>query len=200
MFSDPDYSLNFPVWQRELADDDHPDREFLLHGISEGFRITSGDVQTIPTVEMSNYKSATNELARQKVENQIISELESGHYRISSTKPRVISALGAVPKKDSSEMRIIHDCSQPQGNAVNDFAVQEEKQKYQTLDDALSLIKPGYFMAKIDLKQAYRSVQVHESDHEVLGCKWTFSGNDEGTFTYMFDTRLPFGAKLSPSS
>lgn len=198
--SNLDPGLNFSVWERELADDVHPDQEFLLQGISEGFRVTTGNVQSFPTVEMSNYKSATNELARSKVEKQIIFELESGHYQISNVKPHIISALGAVPKKDSSDIRIIHDCSQPRGKAVNDFVKpQVGKQKYQTIDDALRLIKPGYYMAKIDLKHAYRSVRVHVHDHQALGCKWHFSEDDKGLFTYMFDTRLPFGAKLSPT-
>ena len=50
---------------------------------------------------------------------------------------------------------------------------------------------------KIDLKAAYRSVPVHESTFQALGRKWKFKG--DSNYTYMYDTRLPFGSKLAPS-
>ena len=177
-------------------DDAHPDTAFLLRGLAEGFRLTSLDPSTVPPAELENYKSATNEHNFSKVEKQIIAEVRAGRYQVSVEKSKLISALGAVPQKDSADVRIIHDCSRPAGFAVNDYAAPSEKQSFQTLDDALALIKPGYFMAKINLKQAYRSVRVHPAEYDVLGLKWSFSSNSEKSFTYMHDTRLPFGAKL----
>jgi len=100
-----------------------------------------------------------------------------------------------VPKPDSDDLRLIHDCSQPTGAAVNDY-IEIDKAKFQTIDDALDLIKPGYYMAKIDLKSAYRSVHVHPSCYRYLGCKWQFEGHEHPT--YFYDTKLPFGAKSSP--
>ena len=38
-----------------------------------------------------------------------------------------------------------------------DFAI---KFKYQSLDDAIRLLKPGYHMAKVDLRHAYMSVNI----------------------------------------
>ena len=37
-------------------------------------------------------------------------------------KPTIVSAIGAVLKADSEEVRLIYDCSQPEGSAVNDYA------------------------------------------------------------------------------
>ena len=108
-----------------------------------------------------------------KLNDKFLAELNSGHYRLAEVKPRIVNVLGTVPKKDSPEFRIIHDCSQPQGFAVNAHAGPHTvKQKYQSVDDALRLIKPGYYMAKIDLKHAYRSVRLHESEFNALGLKW----------------------------
>ena len=59
----------------------------------------------------------------------------------------------------------------------------------------MDLIKPGYFLAKLDLASAYRSVKVNPSNYVVTCLKWTFSGDDVPT--YMVATRLPFGAKRS---
>ena len=107
-------------------------------------------------VNMRNYKSATNPAIRPLVEKTIRDEIQQGNYVISATKPTVVSALGAIPKPNSTEVRLIHDCSRPHGHAVNDF-ISTRSFKFQTLDDAIKLLKPNYFMAKIDLKHAYRS-------------------------------------------
>lgn len=146
-------------------------------------------------VNMRNYKSATNPAIRPLVEKTIRDEIQQGNYVISATKPTVVSALGAIPKPNSTEVRLIHDCSRPHGHAVNDF-ISTHSFKFQTLDDAIKLLKPNYFMAKIDLKHAYRSVPIHPANYQATGCKWRFSGDDFDT--YFYDTRLPFGAKSSP--
>lgn len=52
-------------------------------------------------------------------------------------------------------------------------------------------------MAKLDLASAYRSVKIHEDDYELTGLSWTFTGSDHPT--YLYDTRLMFGARLAPS-
>ena len=69
--------------------------------------------------------------------------------------------------------------------------------KFQTLEDVLKLMGPGYFLAKIDLKSACRSVPIHPSNYVGTGLKWKFEGN-KVTFTYFVDTRLLFGGKKAP--
>ncbi|KAL9955790.1 hypothetical protein ACROYT_G037169 [Oculina patagonica] len=150
---------------------------------------------TFTAVDMQNYKSATNANARDKVEQTIRDELRQGNYVITTVKPTVVSALGAIPKPNSTEVRIIHDCSRPHGRAVNDY-ITTRSFKFQSLDDAIKLLQPNYYMAKIDLKHAYRSVPIHPANYQATGCKWRFTGDNFDTFFY--DTRLPFGAKSSP--
>lgn len=145
---------------------------------------------------MNNYKSATNSINRHKVEQTIRDEIAEGNYVITNDKPTIISALGAIPKPDSDEVRLIHDCSRPQGSAVNDYIITKSF-KFQTLDDAIKLLQPHYYMAKIDLRHAYRSVPIHPDNYKATGLKWRFSGHTHDT--YMYDTRLPFGAKSSPA-
>lgn len=64
------------------------------------------------------------------------------------------------------------------------------------LKSAISIIKPGDFLAKVDLKSAYRPVKIHPSDYALTGLKWTFKG--ETSPSYMYDTKLPFGHAKSP--
>ena len=80
-------------------------------------------------------------------------------------KPKVISAIGAIPKNDGG-IRIIHDCSRPEGKAVNDYANNLDKFKYESVVEASKLLHPNWFMAKIDLKSVYRSVPIHPDDHQ----------------------------------
>ena len=72
-----------------------------------------------------------------------------------------------------------------------------EKLHFSTVDDAVKLVKPGFYMAKVDLRSAYRSVNIHPSNYEATGLKWKFKGDSD--YTYMFDTRLPFGSRLALS-
>ena len=67
--------------------------------------------------------------------------------------------------------------------------------RYQSIQSASDLITPGCYLGKLDLKSAYRSVSVHPSQFQCTGLKWKFKGHSE--YTYMYDNRLPFGAKLS---
>ena len=61
----------------------------------------------------------------------------------------------------------------------------------------LPILSPNrYFMAKIDLRHAYRSVPIHPCYYKATGCKWQFSGSD--SFTYFYDAHLPFGARAAP--
>ena len=87
-------------------------------------------------VEVENYSSATNTKMRAQTEAQIVSEIENGHYKIVDDKPLIVSAIGAIPKRDSSKVRLIHDCSRPPGFAVNDFA-DTNHFKYQSIKDAI---------------------------------------------------------------
>ena len=63
------------------------------------------------------------------------------------------------------------------------------------MDDALRLIVPGSFLAKIDLKEAYRHIPIHPECYDLTGIQWTFAGHTSPT--YLYDVRLPFGSSLS---
>eukprot|EP00111_Clytia_hemisphaerica_P011029 TCONS_00032323-protein len=67
---------------------------------------------------------------------------------------------------------------------------------FKILNDVTKLIGKDYFIAKVDLRRAYRSVPVHPANHDALGLKWKFTG--DGHFTYFVDTRLPFGGSSAP--
>ena len=159
-----------------------------------GYKLAPEDCTSLPA-QQHNYKSATSEAHKPKVEQTILGKIADGNHVVTDIKPTIISALGAIPKPDSSEVRLIHDCSRPPERALNDY-ISCSSFKFQTLDDAIKMLQPNYFTAKIDLRHAYRSVPIHKSNYVATGLQWHFAGHNHPT--YFFDTRLPFGAKSSP--
>ena len=190
-----DGALVLGAWKEELPLNDSR-RDFLLNGVRDGFHIVNSVPETgLRPVFTKNYKSATCHENRSKVEEQIKEELVNGRYEITETPPTIVSALGAIPKKNSSKVRLIHDCSRPEGRALNDLAEQNHF-KYHSIQEATKMLHQGSYMAKIDLLNAYRSVKIHPSNYTFTGLQWKFQGDE--TPSFIVDKRLPFGARLSP--
>ena len=61
--------------------------------------------------------------------------------------------------KGQTKFHLIHDASGPEGQALNDFS-SNTTFRYQSVNDAIKLIKPSYFLAKVDLSNVYRSVGI----------------------------------------
>ena len=151
---------------------------------------------TSPPASTPNSKSSQLLNTKHRLEAQISEELVSGHYvRCNTHDPTIVSAVSAVPKPDGS-LRLIHDLSRPESQGVNAYA-SKDPCKYQTIDEVLRTLHPGYFMAVVDLKSAYRSVHIKPKEHCITGLRWWFSGDENATM--MCDTRLPFGSRKSPS-
>lgn len=180
------------AWETELKNDQ--DQIFLLDGLTNGFRIVDKN-SDIHKAEMKNHRSTCE--YREAVEKELRDQIQQGHYVVATEPPLIVSPLAAIPKDDDSDkVRIIHDGSRPFGAAMNDYATLHSE-RFQTIADACKIAKPGYWCAKLDLKAAYRSVPIHKDDYKVTGLKWHFSGEKDPT--YLFDSRLPFGATLAPS-
>ena len=151
--------------------------------------------ELIPPASVPNGRSVTTEAVYPLVTQQILDELANDHYIQYDTPPKIVSALSAIPKPDGN-IRLIHDMSHPDGLSVNAYA-SKDPCKYQTIADALALIQPSWFMAVLDLKYAYRSIHIRDSEHCLTGLSWKFPG--DSTPTFLFDSRLPFGSRKSPA-
>ena len=142
-------------------------------------------------IDRRNYKSIFT-LNYELAEKQILKEISLGRYIVTDIKPRFVSSLGAVPK-GQDKVRIIHDFSRPDGG-VNAYSL-DSSVHYSTIDDAVKLINPNSFIAKLDLAEAYRNVPIHPYCYELSGIHWIFQHQTQKT--YMYDCRLPFGSSLS---
>ena len=186
--------LIFESWATELSHD--PDMDFILNGIQHGFQLLAVD-PIVAHAFTPNNKSALRPGAQEQIEAQLVNGLQLDHFAVAdqSHMPLVINALGAVPKKNSDDVRMIMDCSRPPTMNANSY-IDLDHYKYVTVDDAANLCQPGCWLAKVDLKHAYRSVGTHPASWRVTGMSWCFSGSKAPT--YLYDKRLPFGARASP--
>ena len=175
-------------WEQELHGD--TDEHFVLSGILHGFTIMNIP-DNLPKVECQNYSSATSGQNKLIIERQLKQEIALGHYKIAVSKPSIISAIGAVPKSNGVDLRIIHDCSRPLDKGINAYA-NPSKFSFETIDSAIAIAPKHAWMGKIDIKSAYRHVGLHPSQFTATGLKFQFSGDNH--YTYLYDTRLMFGA------
>ena len=102
--------------------------------------------------------------------------------------------VGVVPKKHSVEWRTIYHLSYPEGDSINDHIPKDPYSlQYVRVDDAISILQslgPGSYMAKTDLKSAFRLIPIHPDDWNLLGVYWKAH--------YYVDLYLPFGLRSSP--
>ena len=184
--------MNLDTWDRELLHD--VDRDFILDGLKHGFYITDATIDTHgENIFVENSTSATKPDVRHLVEQEILLELSHGRYVFTDTPPIITSAL-CTAEKSSGGIRLIHDLSRPEDESLNSFA-SKNTFTAESVSDAISRIGPRWFMGKIDLQSAYRSVPVHPSQYAFTGLHWIFENHKKH---YMYDSRLPFGARKSP--
>ena len=168
---------------------------YLIQGFTTGFS-NPFLCRKFP-FESPNLKSA---LANPKaVALKLTKELEAGRIVGPFSCPPLpsfhFSPLCIVPKKDPSEFRLIHHLSYPRGSSVNDFIPEEFScVHYATINNAIAIIKrigAGCFLAKTDIKSAFRIIPIHPNDYNLLEMKW----DDK----YYFERCLPMGCSTSRS-
>ena len=171
---------------------------WVLDGFENGFRVISDD-QLPPPYIIPNYGIPSVHLLA--LENDTNDDLLA--HRILEVDPpgRWLTPIfikeEGVQLDGKEKIRVIRDYSinnpalrgSPLFRSVND-AAWHQTFKMMSLDDALHYMRPRCFMAKIDIKKAYRTVPVHPSNWEVLGFR-------VGRRSFI-DVRLPFGLKNAP--
>ena len=99
-----------------------------------------------------------------------------------------------VPKRDSTDLRIVHNLSFPEGSSVNDsiskdhYLAQYFKLRLAGIDRLVEFINDkgrGCHVFKKDLRRAYRQIPVDPADYPLLGM------SVDGSL--FFHTSLPFG-------
>ena len=166
---------------------------YLVNGFRYGFRIQFIGDRT--RFESPNLKSALQnpDLVMSKLQKETTAGRIAGPFTRPPFPDFNSSPIGIVPKKTPNEVRLIHHLSYPSGFSVNDSIPSDcSTVHYATVNQA---VKPfqrlgvGWFLAKTDIKSAFRIIPVHPQDYPLLGIKWADN--------YYFDRCLPMGCSSS---
>ena len=166
----------------------------LIHGFTYGFRIDSSAFKHIDSNKNARTTKIQPDIVTQKIGQEVLSGRISGPYINSPYEKFVISPLGLRAKKVPGQFRVIHDLSYPYDeNSVNANIPREAATvQYATIVDAIKYVNifgKNCFMAKTDIKSAFRIIPIHPSDRHLLGMKWNN--------LYFFDNCLPMGCSSS---
>ena len=168
----------------------------MLHTVYHGAPIIppQQDPATVPPFEVGNYPTTPQQAAA--ITADIAAEVAAGILIEVTRKPAHITAL-ATKEEAAGKIRVLRDCSKPDKGAINDYADAQHFQM-QGIEEALAHMQPRAYMAKVDIKAAFRTVGVHPTHWHLLGFQWKNPQEDGGSPRYYIDTRCPFGLKCSP--
>ena len=169
-----------------------PNAGYIFRGISEGFRIVDDDF--VDSYSCRNYDSILTGSCREQMDETVKSELEMDKVTIVDFVPRCVHSLGAVKKSDGG-LRPITDCKRPLGKSINNYmnTVCSEF-TFIKLDDVTNVLQQGCYMSVVDIKAAYRSVNVFPDHRGCQGFLWEI----DGVQRHLVDNCLCFGLKCAP--
>ena len=176
-----------------LSGYNHSTEEFLYSGFSFGFPIHFEGIRVSSAAKNLISASQHPTVVDTKIRKELDSQRLAGPFQFPPLHPFRISPLGVVPKKTPGEFRLIHHLSYPRGSSVNDGIDSEHTRVcYATVDDAIQFMKlagPGCFLAKTDIKNAFRIIPISPDDYNLLGMQWRG--------LYYYDRCMPMGCSSS---
>ena len=176
-----------------LVDVPESERDFLWSGLNNGFAIVDSDCPS--TYSCDNYDSILETSTHKEMCELLQREVDEGKVSIVTTQPRCVHSLGAVRKSNGS-LRPITDCSRPESSSINNYMSSTfHSFTYNSVQDAVSVLSQGDFMAVVDISSAYRAVNV-KGDHATFqGLSWDFGQGP----VFLQDNRLCFCLKCAPN-
>lgn len=162
---------------------------YLMSGFKFGFSLHFEGLKQ--SFEANNFEHL--DVVHKKLTKELDAHRLAGPFSAPPFSNFRISPLGVVPKKTPGEFRLIHHLSFPKGMSVNDgFSSEHTTVSYATIAQAIHLIKkagPGCFLAKTDIRNAFRLIPICQEDYDLLGIKW------KGV--YYYDRCMPMGCSSS---
>lgn len=117
---------------------------------------------------------------------------KAGPFDLPPFDPMCISPIGAVPKRDSEKIRVIHHLSYPKkGDSVN-AGIVEESFDLSSFGHAARAVRKcgrGSWLIKLDISSAYKQIPVRREDWNLMGFRWRGK--------YYYERVLPFGLRSS---
>ncbi|XP_048578830.1 uncharacterized protein LOC125560693 isoform X2 [Nematostella vectensis] len=187
--------IKIDLLEQELSS--HPDREFvtsLLNSLRFGARIGFDGTQKSRVSPNLISARVHPEIISKNIEKEVNLGRMAGPFSAPPLPNFQCHPVGVVPKKHSADWRTIYHLSFPEGDSINDGIPKDPYSlQYVRVDDAISILTSlgkGAFMAKTDLKSAFRLIPIHPNDWNLLGVRWESR--------YYVDLYLPFGLRSAP--
>ena len=172
--------------------------ESLLHNIHYGFPVLPEGVNPddVPVFAVPNYPCPPAIAAA--IRKGIDTELAEGILYELPSPPRQCTPL-TYKEEAEGKIRTIRDYSAPHDGrtSVNDQRPAAHF-RMMGMQDAYACMTPRCFMAKVDIKAAFRTVAVRPAHQQVLAFAWPDPVS--GQPLYYADRRLPFGWRGSPEA
>ena len=185
--------INHHKLERWLQDYDSVEQSYLINGFKNGFDI--GFQQSVSNISVPNHNSAIShpDIVKDYITSELNANRIEGPHRNIPFPTFQVSPLGVVPKKTPGEFRIIHDLSVPESLSINEGIPKKAAHvQYASIEDAVRLVKAsgvGSFMAKTDIKKAYRIIPIKPQQYHLFCFEWNNS--------YYFDKCLQMGCSSS---
>lgn len=159
--------------------------DFLQFGFPIGFKGDESKLNSLDQLwKYRNHRGATdfpdeiNAFLEKESKNEaILGPFKSNPFSCNL----VASPLNSVPKKDTTERRVILDLSFPKNNSINssidkdEYLGEKTQVNFPRVDDFIALIKKkgkGCLLFKKDLRRAYRQISIDPSDYHLVSYVW----------------------------
>jgi hypothetical protein len=172
----------------------------ILHIIEFGATVDFEGDRSIPRRGKNHYIRFSDKAKVATVIASDVAELKKAHLGRSAPgdpplvrgSPLCISPIGAVPKKNSVKVRVIHDLSFPKGGDSVNAGIYDGSLDISSFGHAARAVRAlgkGCFLIKLDVEAAYKQIPVRPEDWHLLG--FEFDGQ------LYYERVLPFGLRSS---
>ncbi len=166
----------------------------LISGFTNGFDIGfRGEVNSDTSVNNLRSTMGLEPVVSQEINKELLNGRIEGPFPVPPFEKFQLNPIGIVPKKEPNSYRMIVDLSFPPGHAINDHIDDSfAKVQYSSVYDAVEALVacgPNAYMAKTDIKKAFRLIPISPKQYHLLCIRWED--------VYFFDKTLPMGCRSS---
>ena len=175
----------------------HPDETaIILHGIEHGVAVDfTGDRESDRSGRNHPMSAPFADKVRKIIADDVAALKKAGPFaRRPTVRGRLlcVSPIGAVPKRGSDKVRMIHDLSYPRGGDSVNSGIDNPYLPISSFGHAARAVLKmgrGCLLIKLDVEAAYRQIPVRPEDWHLLG--FFFEGK------WYYERVLPFGLRSS---
>lgn len=165
--------------------------EFIAYVLEHGLAVCAPAQRPVPFV-VPNHGSCADPVRGPIAAEVLAGEVREGMLWAPSPWLRArcqwVHALGVLHKAPG-KVRVIHDFSAPAAGSLNN-CIDYVRLRYDGIDEAFAGMRPGCYMAKIDITAFFRHVGLDPADWELMSFEWHSE--------LLTDTRLNFGQRNAP--